>query len=118
MNASSLIDMSDLDVVTQLTDTLGPIIVALVAGNRDQYVAEKWLMIKPSCKPSPSEIAKLRKALECFERITATEGATVARSWLIGSNEMFGGTAPVFNFDEHDLDAMDTSVSRFLDELR
>lgn len=118
MKASSSTDMSDLDVVTKLTDTLGPTIVALVAGNRDRYVAEKWLMIEPPSKPSPAEMAKLRTALECFERIAATEGATMARGWFTGSNDMFGGTAPMFNFDEHNLDVMNISVGRFLDELR
>ena len=80
-------------VAKELTDALGPTLVAVLAGIRDRKLPTKW---SRNDGPTPRDEAqsRLRTAHRAWRQLVSAESEHVARAWFIGLNPLLGEKPP------------------------
>ena len=76
--------MTDIDIVGNLCDKLGPTLVAMLSGLRTRCGVDGWL--DGSGEPSAEQMKRLRVAHELFGKVAASDGEDTARQWFISAN--------------------------------
>lgn len=69
-------------VIRSLTDSLGPRLMGEMCGMQGAAPLKKWL-VRP---PSVEEEGKLRFGYEAMRIVRNSDGADVARAWMVGMN--------------------------------
>lgn len=101
------------DVTRKLIDTIGPTLVRAIVGLQDSALLEAWSS-PGGPTPAPTEQRRVRNAHDQLDRITAVEGADVARAWLIGHNDRLGST-PITALREDRFRDVEAAVSALLE---
>ena len=82
------------DVVRELNSTLGPTLVAGLAGVKDRKLPIRWAKPDgPITRPEASN--RLTFAHRQWTVLFAADGAAVARQWLIGGNPYLRENTPI-----------------------
>lgn len=91
------------EVARDLTEGLGPTLVAALAGSKDRKLPSKWA--KPDGPEPRAEFQRrLLLAHRVWTSIENADGAHVARQWFIGGNPSLKEATPITAIRE-DLDA-------------
>ena len=106
--------MNDAELSKRLIDIVGPSLVALAAGSRNQHVAELWLGGRIAM--SNPERQRLDAALECLQTVAESEGAETARAWFIGRNVGTDETSPAEALCEGRLEDVRRSMHRLIND--
>jgi hypothetical protein len=103
------------ELTQDLIEVLGGTLVSALAGAKDTKAAHKWA--RPDGTTPRDEAAKrLRFAHEQWNRLSASEGAHVARVWFIGANPWLEYDTPVQAIREGRFRQVDAAVSALLDD--
>jgi len=82
------------DIVRELTASLGPTLVAGLAGVKDRKLPIRWA--KPDGPmPRPEASNRLTFAHRQWTVLSAADGPAVARQWLIGGNPYLQENTPI-----------------------
>lgn len=82
------------ELVRSLIATLGPTLVAALAGAQDANVAKSWAADQGET-PSPWSAERLQFAADLWHRVAGAEDRDTARAWFIGANPWLQDDAPV-----------------------
>ncbi|MQY23560.1 hypothetical protein [Nocardia macrotermitis] len=81
------------ELARQLVHNLGPTLVALLADVRDRKLPYKWSQTDGP-RPRDAALTRLQVAHRCWNMLSGTESADVARSWFIGANPHLDEESP------------------------
>ncbi|KHL04490.1 hypothetical protein [Sinomonas humi] len=82
------------EIVRQLNGSLGPTLVAALAGAKDPKISYRWARTDG---PEPRDEAQacLVLAHRAWQLVADVEGDHVARLWFVGANPYLGEVSPV-----------------------
>lgn len=81
------------DLARQLVGSLGPTLVAALAGVRDRKLPHKWASPNGPT-PRPESLTRLQVAHRAWTTVSDAEGDNIARAWFIGANPDLDETPP------------------------
>lgn len=82
------------EIVRQLNDSLGPTLVAGLAGSRNSKIGYRWAR-EDGPVPRDEAQRRLHLAHRAWIVVSGSEGANVARMWFIGANPSLGEISPI-----------------------
>lgn len=91
--------METYEIARELTDALGPTLVAVLAGVRDRKLPSKWAK-EGGPVPRPESLRKLQTAHRVWRFIKSHDNEWVAKAWFIGLNPLLDEKPPVVALNE------------------
>lgn len=103
-------------VAKGLMTVLGPALVGALTGTSDRSVLGQWT--RPfGDEPGAAATERLRHAMVLWQRLSAAEDDDMARTWILATHPLLGGTTAVAALRADRFDQLDAAVSTFLDSL-
>lgn len=101
------------DVVRELNASLGPTLVASLAGSKDRKLPNRWA--KPDGpEPRDAAVNRLQCAHRAWAQLAAADGDHVARQWFIGGNPLLAERTPITAIREDQHEAVAQAVAAFI----
>ena len=106
--------MSSTELARELVQHLGPTVVAVTTGVRDEELPGKW---SAAGRPVPGDDAlqRLQVAHQAWTTIATAEGADVARAWFIGANPRLDEQSPMVAIAAGRFAAVMSAAAAFVD---
>ncbi|MBE1514914.1 hypothetical protein [Nesterenkonia halotolerans] len=82
------------EIVRQLRSSLGPTLVAVLAGNRDRTISSSWARTD-GVVPTAEAQERLELAHRAWTTVSQSEGEHTARLWFIGAHPWLGDISPI-----------------------
>jgi len=103
------------EITRRLIATLGPTLVATLAGSKDRKALLEWAKFDGS-QPNPESLPRLACAYETWRKVAEAEGEQVARLWFIGGNPWLGESTPVTAIREDRLEEVGYAAQALVDD--
>jgi hypothetical protein len=98
-----------------LNQTLGPTLVAALAGSRNPHASREWASQRGD-SPTEEQAIRLRVAYKAWSAIEIEHGSDIARAWFIGANPWLGEDTPIDATREGRFAEMAASAQAMIDD--
>jgi hypothetical protein len=104
-------------IAEELTQALGPTVVAVLAGVRDRKLPGKWAK-KDGPTPRDESIQRLQAAHRIWKALSEDENPEVAKLWFIGLNPLLEEKPPMVALNEGRIREVLEAARAFLEDDR